>query len=400
MIKFLLFLVSLTFLFSKETSYTLVISFDGFMYDYLDRDNIDTPNFDKFKKNGVHARLIPIFPSLTFPNHYSIATGYHSDRNRIIGNSFFSKTLNRSYSMIDSKAVQDGLFYGMEPIWVTAEKNNIKTATYFWIGSEAEINGYRPSIYKNYDGSVKFESRVDSVVSWFNLPKENRPNLVMLYFSEPDYTGHSFGNTGKEIKKIVEDMDMLLGYTISKLKNIDIYSNLDIILVSDHGMENVSKNKIILLDEYIDIDAHKITISPAITHINSKDINSIKNKLDTVKNITVYTKDDFPDEYHFINEDSPDLIVLADLGWSITTSKAIKGKRKFPKGMHGYPSYNSSMHGIFMANGPSFKQGVFMDSFENINIYPMLCEVLGIEPYEKNILWDKSLNNKVLVKKQ
>ena len=143
------------------------------MYDYLDRDNIDTPNFDNFKKEGVYASLVPVFPSLTFPNHYSIATGYHSNKNKIIGNSFFSKTLDRHYSMRDSKAVQDGLFYGMEPIWVTAEKNDIKSATYFWIGSEAEINGYRPSIYKKYDGSVKFESRVDSVVSWFNLPEEN-----------------------------------------------------------------------------------------------------------------------------------------------------------------------------------------------------------------------------------
>ena len=398
MIKVLLFFILFAFSFSKEPNYTLVISFDGFMYDYLYRDNIDTPNFDRFKEEGVYASLVPVFPSLTFPNHYSIATGYHANKNKIIGNSFFSKTLDRHYSMRDSKAVQDGSFYGMEPIWVTAEKKDIKTATYFWIGSEAEINGYRPSIYKKYDGSVKFESRVDSVVSWFDLPDDSRPNLIMLYFSEPDYTGHSYGNIGKEIEKTVEDMDMLLGYIIKELKYLAIYDNLDIILLSDHGMENVSKNKVILLDEYIDIDKHEITISSAITHINSKDVNSIKNKLNDVENITVYTKDSFPDEYQFINEDSPDLIILADIGWSITTSEKLNGKRGFPKGMHGYPSYNTSMHGIFMANGPSFNQGIALEPFENINIYPILCELLSIEPYKENILWDKSLNNKILVK--
>lgn len=398
MIKVLLLFTLFAFLFSKEPNYTLVISFDGFMYDYLYRDNIDTPNFDRFKEEGVYASLVPVFPSLTFPNHYSIATGYHANKNKIIGNSFFSKTLDRHYSMRDSKAVQDGSFYGMEPIWVTAEKKDIKTATYFWIGSEAEINGYRPSIYKKYDGSVKFESRVDSVVSWFDLPDDSRPNLIMLYFSEPDYTGHSYGNIGKKIEKTVEDMDMLLGYIIKELKYLAIYDNLDIILLSDHGMENVSKNKVILLDEYIDIDKHEITISSAITHINSKDVNSIKNKLNDVENITVYTKDSFPDEYQFINEDSPDLIILADIGWSITTSEKLNGKRGFPKGMHGYPSYNTSMHGIFMANGPSFNQGILLEPFENINIYPILCELLSIEPYKENILWDKSLNNKILVK--
>ena len=398
MIKVLLLFTLFAFLFSKEPNYTLVISFDGFMYDYLYRDNIDTPNFDRFKEEGVYASLVPVFPSLTFPNHYSIATGYHANKNKIIGNSFFSKTLDRHYSMRDSKAVQDGSFYGMEPIWVTAEKNDIKTATYFWIGSEAEINGYRPSIYKKYDGSVKFESRVDSVVSWFDLPDDSRPNLIMLYFSEPDYTGHSYGNIGKEIEKTVEDMDMLLGYIIKELKYLAIYDNLDIILLSDHGMENVSKNKVILLDEYIDIDKHEITISSAITHINSKDVNSIKNKLNNVENITVYTKDNFPDEYQFINEDSPDLIILADIGWSITTSEKLNGKRGFPKGMHGYPSYNTSMHGIFMANGPSFNQGILLEPFENINIYPILCNLLSIEPYKENTLWDKSLNNKILVR--
>ena len=370
------------------------------MYDYLERDEVQTPNFDNFKKKGVSSRLISVFPSLTFPNHYSIATGYHSDKHRIIGNSFFSKTLNKQYSMKDSESVQDGSFYGMEPIWVTAEKNKIRTATYFWIGSEAEINGYRPSIYKNYDGSVTFESRVDSIISWYNLPKEKRPDLAMLYFSEPDYTGHRFGTSGNEINLSIEEMDRLLEYTLDKLENLEIYDDLNIIIVSDHGMEDVSKDRVILLDKYIDVDNTQITFSPAVTHINLKNsnhIDNIKNSLKNIDNASIFSKNEIPVEYHFINNDTPDFIVVADIGWFITTSTRMKQKKRFPRGMHGYDSSYSSMHGIFLARGPSFKENISIESFENINIYPLLCSILNISPYQSNVLCNQSISNQLLV---
>ena len=239
--KIMIFTLSLilSLLFSNSEKYTLVVSFDGFRYDYINR--VPTPNFDKFINGGVIASsLSPVFPSLTFPNHYSLATGYHANEHKILGNKFFSKTLNKEYSMRDSKAVQNGQFYGMEPIWVTAEKNNILSATYFWIGSEAEINGYRPTIYKKYDGSVKFKSRVDSVISWFNLPIEQRPKLTMLYFSEPDYTGHEYGPNSNEVNRSVIEMDSIFGYLIDELSRTKVYKDLDIIVVSDHGMSDVS----------------------------------------------------------------------------------------------------------------------------------------------------------------
>ena len=158
-ISLLFIVINASLLLSDNDIYTLVVSFDGFRYDYLDMAS--TPNFDKFVKEGTKAEsLIPVFPSLTFPNHYSIATGYYSDHHKIIGNTFYSKKLEKTYSMRDSKSVRDGDFYGAEPIWVTAEKNDIHSATYFWIGSEAEIKGYRPSIYKHYDG-YKFYGKID-----------------------------------------------------------------------------------------------------------------------------------------------------------------------------------------------------------------------------------------------
>ena len=399
--KIMIFTLSLilSLLFSNSEKYTLVVSFDGFRYDYINR--VPTPNFDKFINGGVIASsLSPVFPSLTFPNHYSLATGYHANEHKILGNKFFSKTLNKEYSMRDSKAVQNGQFYGMEPIWVTAEKNDILSATYFWIGSEAEIYGYRPTIYKKYDGSVKFKSRVDSVISWFNLPIEQRPKLTMLYFSEPDYTGHEYGPNSNEVNRSVIEMDSIFGYLIDELSRTKVYKDLDIIVVSDHGMSDVSLDKVILLDTFIDLDKYKVIPSFAVTHLwNLNDDEDISRIFDSENNVQIFKKGQFPKKYHFSNSDSPDYLIVADLGWSLTTTQKLNQSKSFPGGMHGYDSNYLEMHGIFFANGPSFKSGVRIDSFENINLYPIICKTLEIPPYKENVYWDYNLlNNGIIFK--
>tara|TARA_S200000501_G_scaffold232760_1_gene218331 strand:+ start:924 stop:2123 length:1200 start_codon:yes stop_codon:yes gene_type:complete len=393
------FILILSLLFPNSDKYTLVVSFDGFRHDYINR--VPTPNFDKFINGGVMASsLSPVFPSLTFPNHYSLATGYHANEHKILGNKFFSKTLNKDYSMRDSKAVQNGQFYGMEPIWVTAEKNNILSATYFWIGSEAEINGYRPTIYKKYDGSVKFKSRVDSVISWYNLPVEQRPKLTMLYFSEPDYTGHEYGPNSNEVNKSIIEMDSIFGYLIDELSRTKVYHDLDIIVVSDHGMSDVSLDKVILLDKFIDLDKYKVIPSFAVTHLwNLNENEDISRIFDNENNVQIFKKGRFPKKYHFSNSDSPDYLIVADLGWSLTTTQKLSQSKSFPGGMHGYDSKFLEMHGIFFANGPSFKSDVRIDSFENINLYPIICKTLGISPYKKNVHWDDNLlNNSIIFK--
>ena len=386
-----LFILFLSLLIPNNEKYTLVISFDGFRHDYINR--VPTPNFDRFIQNGVFSSLIPIFPSLTFPNHYSIATGSYADKHKILGNSFFSRTLNKDYSMRDSKAVQNGAFYGMEPIWVTAEKNGLLSATYFWIGSEAEINGYRPTIYKNYDGSVSFVSRVDSIVSWYKRPKDSRPNLTMLYFSEPDYAGHRYGPNTNEVNKTIIEMDSLLGYLISEISKTEVSNNLDIIIVSDHGMTSVSKDRVVILDNFLNIDDYNLILSPAIAHLWIKDTDSIEliNIFKDQSQVKIYKKGDFPNKFHFSNDDAPDYIIVSDLGWTITTSARLEEKKSFPRGMHGYDSNYTDMHGIFYASGPSFKKGIRVEPFENINIYPLLCKNLKIEPYNKSIYWNNNL---------
>ena len=347
---FLLSLILPTLLLSDQGVYTLVISFDGFRYDYFDK--APTPNFDKFIKKGTKAEsLIPVFPSLTFPNHYSIATGYYSDKHRILGNTFYSKKLNKIYSMRDSESVSDGTFYGAEPIWVTAEKNNINTATYFWIGSEAEINGYRPSIYKSYDGSTSFEARVDSIVTWFSYNQDRRPRIAMLYFSEPDYTGHKYGTATHKIVESIIEMDDLLGYTINKLSELDIYEQINIIIVSDHGMENTDIDRVVLIDRYIDLSKFSISFGPTVTALNS--VSSNKNKISELQEIeflSIYSKNNIPNTYHYKNEDMPDYLLVAE-------------------------------------------------SLSSINVYPLICKIHDIEPFKiegYEINWDGDQIDKMI----
>ncbi len=373
------------FIYSSELPYILVVSFDGFRYDYTNL--VDTPNFNDLAESGIKAEsLIPVFPSLTFPNHYSIATGSYSGSHYITSNTFFSKVLNQKYSLYDKNAVRDAKFYRSEPIWVTAERQGIRTASFYWVGSEAKIKGVYPSIYKNYDGSIPFKTRIDSVISWFELPDTKRPNLIMLYFSEPDHTGHETGPESKETFNSVSEMDALLGYLREKLKELEIYQKLNLIVLSDHGMSSVSKDRLIILDEYIsDLENYSFDGSGTMLQIdykNKSDKNKLTEELKLIPNCDIFKKDDIPQRFHFNNLNTGDYLILANEGWFITDSNNMTVKDFILKGMHGYDPNYPNMHGIFFAEGPNFKKGLVMPSFENIHIYSLLCKILNIKPYK------------------
>ena len=225
----------------------ILISFDGFRYDYTDR--VNTPNFDFIENNGIKAKsLKPIFPSFTFPNHYSIATGCYADKHRILGNEF--TTYLGEYSYKDKSTVQDAKWYGAEPIWVTAEKNGIITATYFWVGSEAPIGGYYPTYYKNYQSGIDSKVKIKQAVDWLELPIQERPRLICLYFNEPDHAGHVYGSNSNEVNEQIGISDDILGALFGSLKKLDIYNNINFIIVSDHGMVDISEEKVINIDDY------------------------------------------------------------------------------------------------------------------------------------------------------
>ena len=384
-LKYFILFFTYSLLFCHD-NYVLMISFDGFRYDYM--ENIDTPNFDWLASHGVKANsLIPVFPSLTFPNHYSIATGAYAGKHNITGNVFYDKYYNQEYNYKDKNTVQDAKFYKSEPIWVTAERQGVKTSSFFWVGSEAPIKGHFPSKYKIYDGKIPFEQRIDSVMHWFRLPESIRPQLVMLYFSEPDYTGHVYGVNNSIMNEKIKEMDDLLGYIVKSLKKNEIFSKINIIVTSDHGMVNVSKERLIILDEYISLlDELNIYGNGSHMQIDFKNNNALIEKavlqeLKSIPNINYWRKDDIPKRFYFNNRNTGSILVLADEGWFLTTQLQLIDKEFSLKGMHGYDPMNLNMHGIFYAYGPLIKSNIVIPSFQNIHIYPFICKLLGIQPY-------------------
>ena len=363
----------------NSDAYVLMISMDGFRADYLDRTY--TPNFDKLANRGVKAEsLRPVFISKTFPNHYSLATGMYPENHGLIANSFYAPDLQERYSMRDRSKVEDGRFYAGEPIWITAEKQGLKAASFYWVGSESQ--GLRPSIWKRYDQGVPFDARVDSVISWFSLPPPSRPNLVLLYFHEPDWTGHAEGPNGWKTLKKVRDMDALLGRILSKTSKLDIAQNLNIIVTSDHGMMDVDSEKLIDLSAYADFSDVRFEGSGptvAISSDSEEKLGEVYESLTTVPHCNVYYRQDIPDRWHYKNHDRiGDILVVADKGWWLS---ALSHGSFLPKGMHGYDNDLQSMHAIFIADGPAFKDDYLRGIFDNIHVYPLVAHILDLAPY-------------------
>lgn len=381
-LKGILFLSLLTA--NKNNQYVLLISFDGFRADYVDW--YKTPNLDRIKSDGVMAKqLKPVFPTKTFPNHYSIATGMYVENHGLIGNQFFDKKLNEYYQMKDRNKVEDEKFYGGEPIWTTAEKQGVKTASYFWVGSEAKVGGKYPSIWKKYDQKQSFDARIDSVVKWFNMPLKFRPRLVMLYFHEPDNTGQKYGPHSEKNKLMIESVDRTIGKIFNKLKSLKIYQKLNVIIVSDHGMADISKQKKILLNKYIDTEKIKIEGSGAYALLYSDAKNEIEksySRLKQLSNIDVYKKENIPDKWHFKNHHRiKSLLVVAKEGWTILKDEFEGSYYFYSKAAHGYDNDLKSMQAIFFAEGPSFKKNYIIPKINNIDIYPLIAHILNIKPY-------------------
>jgi alkaline phosphatase D len=255
------------------------------------------------------------------------------------------------------------------------------------VGSEAPIKGYAPSIFKYYDGSVPFKARIDSVISWFNLSKEKRPHLVMLYFSEPDHTGHDWGVNTPEIVNTIEEMDNLLGYLLQNLESLEIFSNLNLIIVSDHGMTNVSKERRIVLDDYISrlgdlyLNGRDVHVQIDLKKGNKRYGKTLFKELQKIPHCKVWKKNNIPERFHFNNNNTGEFLLLADEGWLITTQSAMDEDEFTLGGMHGYDPQLPNMHGIFYALGADIKSNLQIPAFENIHIYPMICNLLDIEPY-------------------
>lgn len=361
-------------------NYVLLVSMDGFRWDYSTL--YKTPNINSIATEGVKAdRLIPSFPTVTFPNHYTIATGLYPDHHGLIDNNFLAPDLNLTYRMSNRAMVENSAFYGGEPIWVTAEKQGVRSASFFWVGSEAPVGGIHPTYWKTYDGTVTYEARIDSVVKWLSYPEEKRPELVTLYFDEPDATSHKFGPVSPQTGRAVERLDSLIGVLRQKLSSIPYHKKINFILLSDHGMGATSPDRYINLKDVVP-DRMIINVSggnPVLL------VNPVEGKLDSVllllnakSHIRAWAKSNVPLRLHFgTNPRVPQIVVLADSSWSIgnrPVSTSIRG------GAHGYDNADSDMFAVFSATGPSFKKNYKFHELNNTDIYGMICRIMRLKP--------------------
>lgn len=380
----------------RRTS-VVVLSMDGFRWDYP--KIYHTPNLDRLAKSGCKAEsLKPCYPSKTFPNHYAIATGLYPDHNGIVNNSFYDPNLDRTFRMGDRKAVEDSVFWEGEAIWETAEAQGIRTASFYWVGSESNEQ-YRPETTKRYTSGVPYDQQVDTVFKWLSMAADQRPGLVMFYFDEPDKTSHSFGPLSAETQAVVERLDGVVGYLMSGLSKIEKKSGLDIdlIILSDHGMGMIPEKNQLFLEDIIDLKKIK-RISGGNPVINlepeSGALDEVYSKLKSTPHLKVWKRSELPAKYHYGSHPRvAEIVVEADSAWGLElrhkaegigqiegTGKKKQSQVTYNLGTHGYDPENRDMHGIFYAMGPSFKKGYVQPTFENVNIYELLSRLLDVKP--------------------
>jgi len=365
---------------TQENQYVVMLSLDGFRWDYTQKYN--TPTLDSIASAGVKVKsLIPAFPSKTFPNHYTLATGLYPDHHGIVQNNFYDPATDRSYNLKNRAMVQDGSFYGGEPIWNTAEKQGVRSASYFWVGSEANIQGMRPSIWKEYKHDLPFEQRFDTVISWLSLPESHRPRLILFYFHEPDAVGHEYGPESENTRETVEKIDQMLGKFITRLKATGVFKQINFIIVSDHGMGPISNEKSVYLNKHLKakwVNRYEGSNPVYFIEVNKPFENKVTKSLAKVEHIQFWKKGELPAHLH-MNENPRllDYIIVADSSWSLHKNNLNPYRGG---GAHGYDPNNTDMHAIFIASGPAFKQAYLRNSFENVNVYNIICKVLNLNP--------------------
>jgi len=363
----------------RTKHYVILVSLDGVRYDYASK--YGAPNLEAIAKSGASAPdgMIPSFPSVTFPNHFSIVTGLYPEHHGIIENNFYDPARKEKYASRDA-TVTDGSWYGGVPLWVLAEKQGMRSACYFWPGSEAEIDGMRPSYYLHYDNTVADEKRIEQVIKWLKLPAAERPHFITLYYYEPDHSGHKFGPDSPQTADAVHHVDALIGKLRAELKGLPL--PVDIIVVSDHGMESVEGNWIDL-DHYADISRF-ITVGSLLYAPDEEAAARAYQQLRGASDkFVVYKRADVPAYLHSnSNPRIGDPVVIATGPYMIRAHATESPEIVQPdvKGEHGYDPRNmKSMRAIFYAAGPDISRGVTVAPFENIDVYPLVAKILGLE---------------------
>ncbi len=371
-----------------ENKKVLLVSFDGFRHDYLAKT--DTPNFDKLVESGVISEgLIPIFPSKTFPNYYAIATGLYPENNGFIANNMYDAEMDARFTISNRDAVENPEWYEGEPIWNTVEKAGKKSGTMFWVGSETPIQNMRPTHWKRYNESMPDSARIDTVVKWLSYGNEKEVDFATLYFSFVDARGHRHGPDSPEVIEAIERADRLVGYLIDSMDQKQLTGKTNLIIVSDHGMAGISRDRVVILDEMINpVDLEVISYSPAMmANVKGDNFDEVYSALKAdEEHFKVYKKEEIPDRYHLKKHRRvPELLLVADVGYTITTREYFESRQNYPSGgTHGFDNQAREMHALFVAHGPDFKKGYTAKPFQNVHLYSLMAHLLNVEPAQND----------------
>jgi predicted AlkP superfamily pyrophosphatase or phosphodiesterase len=360
----------------------VLIALDGFRPDYLDRPA--SRHLRELAREGIRARwLVPVFPTVTFPNFYTIATGLYPEHHGIVSNTMRDSRLGR-FTLRDTAAVHDPRWWDGEPIWVTAVRQGKRAATFFWPGSDVAIGGVRPTYYKVFNPRVPDADRVRQVLEWLSLPPDSAPTLVTLYLGDVDEAGHEFGPDAPETDSAIARVDSAVGAIMTGVGKRGMDRQVNLVVVSDHGMTELKSGQLIYLDDYIDTrSADVVELGPIVSltpHAGAGE--EVYRQLSQAPHLKVYRKSDIPVAYHYRTHSRiPAIIGIADEGWVVTTHAdlAARGGRLL-RGMHGYPPDVPSMRATFLARGPAFGKGVVVEPFQNIHIYSLLANIMQLRP--------------------
>lgn len=365
---------------AQRAHYVVLVSLDGFRWDYAKRDN--ATHLLALGKQGVWAPegMLPSYPSITFPNHYAIVTGLYPEHSGLVANNFYDETKDARYASRDPKAVTDGSWYSGVPLWSLAESQGMRSACLFWPGSEAKIAGYLPTYYLHFDNKIDEEARIAQVLEWLKLPEAERPHFITLYYSDTDGAGHMHGPDSPETRAAIHKLDGLIG----KLKNGLDRTGLpiDLVVVSDHGMVK-TQGGWVTLSEFADLSQFH-TVGSLLYGKTEEDRVKAYNQLKKASDkFVAYRRKDVPAGLHYSeNLREGDPVVIATGPYAIRGEPPAAGETDTPPpaGEHGYdPRKMPEMKASFFASGPDILPGKTVAPFENVNLYPWLAHLLGLQ---------------------
>jgi predicted AlkP superfamily pyrophosphatase or phosphodiesterase len=358
----------------------VLVSLDGFRWDYLDRPY--AIELRKLAARGVRAtRMVPVFPSKTFPNHYSIVTGLYPAHHGIISNTMWDDEIGRMFSLSARDVMLDTRWWGGEPLWVTAVKQGKKSASFFWPGADVPIAGTLPTYYRVYDGKVPNAARVQGLLDWLSLPGDSAPIFATIYFNDVDDAGHDFGPDAPQVDSAIARVDTAVGALASGLaaRGLD---RVNVIVLADHGMTATSPDRQIFLDDYIDSTMAIVVDLSVVTSITPRDGHTVEELYQRLHGrhpqLSVYRRAELPARWHYAgNPRITPIVAVAAEGWKVVTHAR---PLRRPGGDHGYDNALPSMGALFLAAGPAFKRGAVVPPFQNIHLYELMARITGLEP--------------------